>query len=78
MNKQKKFDKGKCSYCKRGNHPENLCMKKTIEQMSMLLKQNNIFLPEGANKSDVGNNIEYHERFHALKAYFSQSQIFSH
>ena len=29
--KHKKFDKAKCSYCKRGNHPKNLCMNKTIK-----------------------------------------------
>ena len=29
--KHKKFGKAKCSYCKRGNHPENIYMKKTID-----------------------------------------------
>ena len=51
-------------------------MKKNIDHMSRILKQNNISLPEGAKKYDVGNKTEYHEIFHALKAYFSQSQSF--
>ena len=36
--KQKKFDKAKWSYYKRGNHLENLCMKKTLEQMYRILE----------------------------------------
>ena len=51
-------------------------MKKTIDQMSRLLEQNNISLPKGGKKSDAGNKIEDHERCHALKTRFSQSQAF--
>ena len=36
--KHKNFDKAKCSYCKRGNHQENICMKKIIKQISKLLE----------------------------------------
>ena len=36
--KHNKFDKDKCSYCKRGNHIDNMCMKKTIDQMYKLLE----------------------------------------
>ena len=68
--KHKKFDKAKCSYCKRGNHPENLCMKKIIDHMTRLLEQNNISLPEGAKKSYAGNNTEDYEMCHALKEGF--------
>ena len=68
--KQKKFDKAKCSYCKRGIHPDNLCMKKIIDHMTRLLEQNNISLPEGAKKSYAGNNTEDYEMCHALKEGF--------
>ena len=44
--------------------------------MYRLLEHNNISLPEGARKPDSGNKIEDNERFHALKAGFSQSQAF--
>ena len=69
--KHNKFDKANCSYYKRGNHLEYLCMKKTIDQMSRLLEQNNIALPEGAKKCDARNKTEDHERCHALKEGFS-------
>ena len=46
-------------------------MKKTIDHMSRLLEQNDISLPEGANKYDVGNKTEDHERCHGIKAGFS-------
>ena len=68
--KHKKLDKAKCSYCKRGNHPENLCMKKIIDHMTRLLEYNNISLPEGAKKSCAANKTKDHERCHALKAGF--------
>ena len=42
-----RYDKGKWSYCKKGNHTEKYCMKKTIDQMDKLLEQHNISLPEG-------------------------------
>ena len=50
--KHQRFDKGKCSYCKKGNHTEKGCMKKTIDQMSRLLEKQNISLPKGAKKVD--------------------------
>ena len=60
----------------RGFHPESHRMKKTIDQLLNLLKQNNISLPQGANKFEVGNQTEEHERFHALKAGFTQSKAY--
>ena len=69
--KHNRFDKGKCSYCKKGNHTKKGCMNKTIDQMSRLLEQHNISLPEGARKTDYGKKTEYHERCHALKVGFS-------
>ena len=35
-------------------HPKRKCMKKEIDQLSTLLEQNNIALPQGAKKFDVG------------------------
>ena len=45
-------DKGKCSYCKKGNHTEKYCMKKTIDQIAKLLEQQNFALPKGVSKTD--------------------------
>ena len=36
--KQKRFKKTKCPYFKRGNHPNKLCMKKTIDKMLRILQ----------------------------------------
>ena len=44
--------------------------------MSKLLEHNNISLPKGAKKYDVGNKTEDHERCHVLKEGFSQSKAF--
>ena len=65
--RKKKFEKTKCPYCMRGFYPKIQCMKKTINQRSTLLEHNNISLPQGANKYDVGQPTEDHERCHALK-----------
>ena len=44
-NKNKKFEKAKCSYCMRGFHLESQWMKKTIDQLSNILEQINISIP---------------------------------
>ena len=36
--KKKKFEKTRCPYCMRGFHLESQCMKKTINQLSTLVK----------------------------------------
>ena len=51
-------------------------MKKTIDQLSTLLEQNNIALPKGAKKSDVGQPTEDRERCHALKASLTQLKAY--
>ena len=38
----------KCPYCMRGFHPEDSCMKKTLDQMKYLCVHNNISLPQDA------------------------------
>ena len=43
-----KRKKKKCPYCMRGFHPEDSCMKKTLDQMKALCVQNNISLPQRA------------------------------
>ena len=40
-----KKKKKKCPYYMRGFHPEDSCMKKTLDQMKALCVQNNIVLP---------------------------------
>ena len=39
-------EKVKCSYCGQGFHPEHACMKKNIDDMTLLLERKNINLPE--------------------------------
>ena len=70
--KKKKFEKTRCPYCTRGFHSKIQCMEKKIDQLSTLLEQNNIFLPQEPKKSDVGQLKEDHERCHALKVGFTQ------
>ena len=36
--KKKKFKKTRCPYCMKGFHPDIYCMKKTIDQLSILLE----------------------------------------
>ena len=45
MDKPKKFDKAKWSYSKRRFYPENECIKMTIDDMSNIIEENNIYLP---------------------------------
>ena len=67
IEKQEMFLKAKCSYCNNGNHSEKSCMKKTIDHMSILLEQHNVFLPQCTRKVHFGGNTKYHEIFHAMK-----------
>ena len=39
-------EKVKCSYCVKGFHPEHACMKKNLDEMTLLLERNNINLLE--------------------------------
>ena len=50
--KKKFFEKKMCPYCMRGFHPEDSCMKKTLNQLKALCVQNNIALPQGVVISD--------------------------
>ena len=52
--KHKRFENSKCSYCKKENHLEKGCMKKTIYQMSRIIEQHNISLLECTRKDNSG------------------------
>ena len=67
----------------RGFHPEDSCMKKTLDQLKALCVQNNISLPQGADMCDDGDKTEEDERcLHAsltpLKAYLTYSGASNH
>ena len=74
--KKKKLKKTRSPYCMRGFHLESQSMKKTIDQLSTLLKQNNISLLQGAKKSNAVQPTKDHERCHALKADLTQSKAY--
>ena len=46
--KKKKFENNIFPYCAKGFHHEDNCMKKQINQLSTLLKQHTIALPQEA------------------------------
>ena len=56
--KKKKFERKMCPYCMRGFHPEDSCMKKTLDQLKYICVQNNISLPQGAAMLDDGDNTK--------------------
>ena len=56
--KEKKFEKKKCPYCMKGFHPEDSCMKKTLNQLKALCVQKNIALPHGAEMFDNEENTK--------------------
>ena len=60
----------------KGFHLEDHCMKKQIDQLSALLKQHNIALPQGTEKLDEEPHIEEDERCHALKSSLTQSTTY--
>ena len=77
--RSKKNDKGKtlCSYCERGFHPESSCMRRTIDEMSLLLKKHNITVLASTRKADHREDIEEHEETcHPLKAIYSTTHSF--
>ena len=55
-------------YCGRGFHPESSCMRRTIDEMALLLKKHNISVPASARKDDSEEeDEEYQRKGHALK-----------
>ena len=67
----------------RGFHPEDSCMKNTLDQMKYICVQNNISLPQGAYMYDDEKHIEKDEIFlHASlspsKAYLIDSGASNH
>ena len=63
---KKKQEKKKCTYCHKGWNLESACMKKTIDMMAQLLKNNNIPLPQGARNKEGGSSSKNKERCHDL------------
>ena len=57
-------------------HSDNQCMKKTIDQLTTLLEQNNISLPQGVEMSNVGEKTEEYEIFHSLKVGLTPSKAY--
>jgi len=49
---KKKKERTLCSYCSKGFHPEENCMRKTIDEMAKQLQQHNLTVPENAKKKD--------------------------
>ena len=64
-------------YYGRGFHPESTSMRRTIDEMSLLLKKHNITIPSITRKADHREETqEYEEKCHALKASFSIAHAF--
>ena len=59
-------EKVKCSYCTKGFHPEHACMKNKLDEVSLLLKRNNINLSKSVRKRDNRDRDIQQERGHAL------------
>ena len=77
--RSKNNGKGKTisSYCGRGFHPESSCMRRTIDEMIVLLEKHNIILPTGAMKVDHREETEEHqETCHALESSCSTTHNF--
>ena len=52
-------------------------MRRTIDEMALLLNKHNINVPDNARKADHREEIEEHEETcHALKASFSTTHAF--
>ena len=59
-------EKIKCSYYERGFDLEISCMKRQLDEMTLLLENNNINLPEGARKRENHDRNTQPERGHVL------------
>ena len=69
-----KRKKKKCPYCMRGFHPEDSCMKKTLDQMKALCLQNNISFQK---REVIWDNEEHTEEYEiCLHASLSPSKAY--
>jgi hypothetical protein len=66
--KKKKKERTLCSYCSKGFHPEENCMRKTIDEMAKQLQQHNLTVPENAKKKDDNRTGGRARDGHALMA----------
>ena len=69
-------EKTKCTYFQKGWNPERSCIKKTIDQMELLLEKNNIPVPDNARKKDGTSSSDGKEKCHALAEGTSNSSYF--
>ena len=80
--RSKKNGKGKtlCSYRGRGFHLDSSCMRRQIDEMTLILKKHNITAPTRKRKDDQIEDIEdtgdFFERGHAPKASSSTTHVF--
>ena len=54
-------EKVKFSYCRKGFHPENSCMKKNLDEATSLLERNHINLLEKFRRRDQQDREPQHE-----------------
>ena len=71
--RSKKNGKGKVlfSYCGRGFHSKRSCIRRQLDEMALLLKKHNIYVPASTRKDDFEeeeDEEEYQRKGHALKA----------
>ena len=81
LKRSEKNGKGKtlCSYCGRGFHPKISCMRRTIDEMDIILKKHNITVLANARKADHREETKEHEeKCHALKARCSSITCLPH
>ena len=67
-------EKVKCSYCRKGFHPEYAWMKNKLDEATSLLERNHINLPESFQRRDRQDREPQHEKGHALMASTSKSK----
>eukprot|EP00253_Pinus_taeda_P013857 PITA_13857 len=68
---KKKKERTLFSYCSKGFHPKENCMRKTINEMAKQLQQHNLTMPENAKKKDdnkTGDGRGRAQDGHALMA----------
>jgi hypothetical protein len=58
-------------YCSKGFHPEENCMRKTIDEMAKQLQQHNLTVPENAKKKDDNRTGGRARDGHALMVFTS-------
>jgi hypothetical protein len=68
---KKKKERKIYNYCSKGFHPEENCMRKTIDEMGKQLQQHNLTVPENAKKKDDNKTRGRARNGHTLMAFTS-------